>query len=359
MTDRYSIVLCLGLGLFGCSRNELGNNDPTLAAASPTADAGLADAQAGDPPPAPNPSNPAPGDPGAASGDDAACAVLDAASTLERLPVDIIWVVDDSGSMRDEQERIRENIARFATQVKEAGIDVHVVIVTERDLALNTALAGDPIYRFVQADVGSNNSLEVLLEKFPNYSAQLRPEALAHFVAVTDDESDLAGAAFRTQMETLLGHGFTFHAIASENLNGRACRCPDLTCSAASPGDEYFALADATAGEKVSICTSDFGAVFDRLIAAVVKGSPLPCSFQLPSPPAGATFDPDKVKFEFEGAQGISEIPRLGNADCGPLVAWQYGAAQELVLCPAACQTLGAGGTVHISLGCSPTVVVQ
>lgn len=306
--------------------------------------------------------DPGVGDPApVAPDDDAACAVLEAASTLERVPVDIVWVVDDSGSMRDEQDRIRENIARFATQVKEAGIDVRVVIVTENDLAEATALAGDASYRFVRADVGSNDSLEVLLAEYPSYSTHLRPAALTHFVAVTDDESDLAGVDFRAQMETLLSHGFTFHAIASESVNGRACRCPDLSCGAAAPGDEYYTLAAATSGEQVSICTLDWGAVFDRLIAAVVKGSPLPCSFALPAAPPGETFDPDKVKFELQNAQGVTEIPRLGGTECGSLVAWHYGTAAEpqVVLCPLACKAIEGGGTVLISLGCNPNVVIE
>ncbi len=361
MDHRCLVLVCLCLGLSACSRQQVGDDRKAYGAASAEEDAGASDVPETTPPPVPpQTETPPPASTGGTPTE--ACAVVDAASTLERSPVDIVWVVDDSGSMSDEQARIRENIARFATQIKGAGIDVHVVIVTESDLALNTALASDPNYLFVRANVGSHDSLEVLRDEFAKYRSLLRPTALTHFIAVTDDESDLPGQTFRTEMEALLGHTFTFHAIASESVNGRACRCTGaILCGAASPGDEYYALAAATSGEQVSICTLDWGAVFDRLIAAVVKGSPLPCTFSLPAAPAGSTLDPNKVKFTFDGAQGSSEIPRLGAPECGKLVAWQYGkgATSELVLCPSACEAISGGRAAHITLGCDPTVVVQ
>jgi hypothetical protein len=294
------------------------------------------------------------------------CAVLEAEDTLSRVPVDIVWVVDDSGSMGDEQARVRENIANFADQIGSDSIDVRVVFVTEEDLALGTTLEGKDSYLFVEADVGSNDSLEVLLEDFPAYQGHLRAEAQTHFVALTDDESDLAAEAFRTAMETRLGHGFVFHAIASENVGGEACTCPGgpiLGCGAAAPGDQYYALAASTGGEQVSICTVDWGAVFDRLAKAVVSGAPLPCSFALPAAPNGEQLDAERVKFDYVPAAGsATEIPRLGAVDCGILVAWRYdddAAPTTIELCPRACESLSAGGRVRIALGCAPTVVVE
>jgi hypothetical protein len=293
-----------------------------------------------------------------------ACALLEAQSTLTRVPVDIVWVVDDSGSMGDEQARVRENIANFAERISGDGIDVRVVFVTEEDLAQGTTLEGKDSYLFVEADVGSHNSLEALLEAFPAYQPHLRAEAQTHFVALTDDESDLPAASFAADMQLRLGHGFTFHAIASENVAGEACSCAGgglFGCGAAAPGDEYYALAASTGGEQVSICTIDWGAVFDRLAAAVLSGSSLPCSFALPAAPAGEALDPARVKFDFVAAEGdITEIPKLAGSDCGILVAWHFDSASApttIELCPKACESLSAGGSVRIALGCAPTVV--
>ena len=293
-----------------------------------------------------------------------ACAVVEAKDTLSRVPADVVWVIDDSGSMGDEQARVRENIANFATQIGSAGVDVHVVFVTEEDLAQGTALEGKDSYLFVEADVGSHNSLEVLLETFSTYQGHLRSEAQTHLVALTDDDSDLPATRFRTDMETRLGHGFTFHAIASENVGGDACECGGggiLGCGAAAPGDAYYTLAADTGGEQVSICTVDWGAVFDRLAKAVLLGAPLPCSFALPAAPNGGQLDPERVKFDFVSAAGsATEIPKLGGDECGTLAAWHFDAASaptKIELCPSACQSLSAGGSVRIALGCAPVVV--
>jgi hypothetical protein len=292
-----------------------------------------------------------------------ACALVEAQGVLSRVPVDIVWVVDDSGSMGDEQARVRENIATFAERISRDGVDVRVVFVTEEDLAQGTPLSGKDSYLFVEADVGSHDSLEVLLEAFPTYQPHLRADAQTHFIALTDDESDLAASSFAADMQARLGHGFTFHAIASESVGGEACSCQGgglFGCGAAAPGDEYYALAASTGGEQVSICTVDWGAVFDRLAEAVVAGS-LPCSFALPPAPIGEELDPARVKFDFVStAGGATEIPRLAGGDCGALVAWHYddaSAPTSIELCPKACETLSVGGSVRIALGCAPTVV--
>ena len=356
---RTCFSLILALSLLACSRAP---SDGLLQTALPDPSS---DADAGVPPPADAP--PAPAGPGGVGGDapsapppDETCAVETFESTLTRVPADVIWVVDDSGSMSDEQARIRENIASFAERITSAGADAHVTIVTEDDLAQGTALAGSPAYLFVDADVGSHDSLEVLLEEFDAYAPTLRADAETHFVVVSDDESDLAAARFQREMEALLGKPFTFHAIASENVGGDACDCGQLFCGAAAPGDEYYALADQTGGAQVSICTLDWGAVFDRLVAAVLSGAPLPCTFPLPTPPGGEQLDPGRVRFDYELDGAVSEVPKLGGSECGVLTAWRYdneAAPSQIELCPSACDSLSAQGKVRIALGCSPVVV--
>ena len=42
-------------------------------------------------------------------------------------PVDIVWIIDGSGSMVDEQAAVKQNIASFAAAIGRAGIDHHVV----------------------------------------------------------------------------------------------------------------------------------------------------------------------------------------------------------------------------------------
>lgn len=282
-------------------------------------------------------------------------------------PVDIVWAIDTSASMFDEVAAVQANITNFANMISSAGIDHHVVMLASDDVAATTPLGADTAhYLFAFAGVGSNNALQVMLDMYPSYSTFLRPNAPLHFVVVTDDESFLASDQFRTQMETVAGKPFIFHAIASEDAPGPcigACGIP-LVCGAFAPGFQYYALADATGGQKSSICAADWSQVFGPLQEAVISSVPLPCSYGIPAPPDGETLDPSKVNMNFtmSGAPAPTVVPRApSEADCASNVAWFYddpAAPTELRLCPAACDLAHGGGTVDIAFGCETVEIV-
>jgi len=320
------------------------------------------------------------------------CASVSAQGDIERAPVDIIWVVDASGSMVDEQQRIQENLAMFATSFAAAGVNAHVVMITDDDIGSCTALAGTPEYLYVPASVDSTNALTVLVDQFPDYQAHLRPNAVKHFIVVSDDESELSASDFTTQMEAKLGGKFVLHAIASEDTGmaggggfggfggGGACmpaECDDnITgacggmggfggfggfggnfCGATRPGRIYYALADQTGGEKISICADDWGEVFKRLQTAVIATSALPCEFDLPPAPEGKELDPGLVRVDFTPSGAPArQFPRARSEDnCRQNEAWHYDDANkptQIVLCPAACDAVAVGGGVKIILAC-------
>jgi hypothetical protein len=173
-------------------------------------------------------------------------------------------------------------------------------------------------------------------------------------------------------MEMVAGKPFIFHAIASENASGDpalpapcigACGIP-LVCGAFAAGVQYYALADATGGQKSSICAADWSMVFGPLQEAVISSVPLPCDYTIPPPPDGETLDPAKVNMEFT-AQGTTApmiLPRApSEAECMANAAWFYDdpeAPTQLRLCPAACDLAQSGGTVDIAFGCETVVVV-
>ena len=135
-----------------------------------------------------------------------------------------------------------------------------------------------------------------------------------------------------------------------------ACGLPIL-CGAFAPGREYYALSDATGGEKISICVSDWSAVFGPLQKAVIESAPLPCEYALPNPPAGASLDPNKVNVELVVAmQAAQTLPRANGVQaCGSERAWFYDdptTPKQIRMCPAACNALSGGGSLQIKLGC-------
>lgn len=308
---------------------------------------------------------PSAGAPAAGSGgkgdDEADCGTIRQQAEAMQGAVDIVWVIDGSGSMGDEQAAVQKNIASFADAIGGAGLDHHVVMVAEDDVAAGTSLAADALhYRHVSTDVGSHDALEKLLESYPQYSTFLRPAAALHFVVVTDDESRMTAMDFRTQMEALAGKTFTAHAIVSESVAGRACigACGlPILCGAATPGLEYLALSDATSGQKASICVSDWSTVFEPLKTAVITSAPLPCDYALPTPPSGASLDPTRVNVGvLLGGAASKTLPRAADSDaCESAEAWFYDdpSAPKLIrMCPAACSSISGGGAIEITLGC-------
>ena len=61
---------------------------------------------------------------------DAACAEVRAEATLQKKPVDIIFVIDNSGSMTDEILAVQTNINKnFADIINKSGLDYRVIMV--------------------------------------------------------------------------------------------------------------------------------------------------------------------------------------------------------------------------------------
>jgi hypothetical protein len=291
------------------------------------------------------------------------CKSIQSESPVERGAVDIIWIIDNSGSMLDEYNRVKENINAFANDIQGAGIDHHVITITGAavafvfptgDPAAGTALGMDAThYKYVQTEVASTDAMDVLVASFSQWSSFLRPGAPTHFVVVTDDDQrppvNLDAAGFKTKMEGLLGHPFIYHSIASE--------AP--TCAGASnPGAQHYALSDMTGGLKVSICIADWSGVFGPLKDAVVQSVPLPCSFDILDPPEGMELEKERVNFEYTADMGTAmPWPRANQAaDCGDNIGWYYDnfdAPTKIELCSAGCEAVSGGGKISIVFGCA------
>jgi hypothetical protein len=310
--------------------------------------------------------------------------------------VDIVWVVDSSGSMLDEQMKIGANLTAFADKISKSNIDVHIVMlttsaaipvicpVTPPDPLTGTALAGDPRYKFIDTFVDSPAALNVAIANFPMYQSFLRPGATTHFVIVSDDESTYKALAdpnarastFYTDMKALLGHDFIQHTISSPGPTpcGDQNCMPDpdtgicffvmLGCGAARSGLTYYALADLTKGLTASICENDWTLIFNRLSEAVIKSVPLPCNYTIPPPPAGENLDPLKVNVGYTPPSAPDQMMyRKANDQnaCGTELGWYYddpARPKQINLCPAACTQVAAGGTVGIAFGCETIVLL-
>lgn len=299
------------------------------------------------------------------------CGAVRAEAELGRGPVDIIITLDTSLSMAPQVCNVSTNLTAFAAGI---GDSSHVISVYEMGpLGLLTAAAcggADPLaatplamdpdrYRHHAIMVDSWNALSQLDAQFDTYKDFLRPDAPTHVIVVTDDSNDplrggMLGADFKVAMEQKLGHPFFFHSIVADQQNG---------CVGSGSGEDYIALSDATMGEKLSICATDWSVLFKQLEAAVVNSAPIPCEFDIPAPPAGSTLDPAAVQVVFTSPDGSEEqFPRATSKDqCSDKLGWSYDDADKptrIELCPAACSAVEAGGNVNIAFGCAPTFVM-
>jgi len=313
---------------------------------------------------------------------DECVAVSATAEPADMAKVDIVWVIDASGSMWDETQRVAENINAFSNDIGAAAIDFRVVMITAFDpVPVDTPLPTSGNYLFVLGAVDSNNSLDVLRDLYDQYSSFLRPDAVTHLVVLTDDESSYnqlatpaeRSTAFQNDMQGLLGKSFYLHTISSEDVGGGVpCMgepetCPfglaiPGVCGAAAPGTTYYQLADTTGGLSVSICTADWSEVFEPLKAAVISSVPLPCNFTIPPPPGSEVLDTEKVNVEYIPPVGEEKVfPRVESLDsCGENLAWYYdnpNTPTEVLLCEKACKAVAVGGTIDIAFGCDVIVL--
>ena len=306
----------------------------------------------------PNPGGPGPVDPA----DPEACSAIEVRAAPLTRPADIIWVIDNSGSMELEEARVQNNINAFAQDIAASGVDYHVVVITNADhVRVPAPLGGSDRLQVVDQEVDSHDALELVLSTYPQWRSFLRPGAIRHIVVVSDDESDMSQQDFERQISTLndpgFPDGFVFHAVVAEapawDWNSHCF------VIAAAIGATYISLQEDHDGVFYSLCDSDWTPLFDALSGTVAELSQLPCAFEIPEPPDGDAIDFGAVNFVYtaQGQDGVT-IPYVGaGGDCGAADGWYYddpAAPAEILACPATCDRLIAdAGEVEVALGCA------
>ena len=305
-------------------------------------------------------------DEGSSSTGEEACAAVNAEAELVPLPADIIFVVDNSGSMSFEAGEIQDRMNDFSSQIIDSGIDAHVVLISSYpndgngiciDMPLgNGGCPNDdtnlPTFLHVDERVGSHDAWQVLVQTHAQWAGSMREESSKHVVVVSDDDPNWSDDQFNTAFLALdPSYAGYFHDSVVTHSN-----CP----SSAGIGQDYIDLSIATGGVAADLCDQDFQAVFDALTTAVLGGAALSCDFAIPEPPAGEVLDPDTVNVEIGSGMGaLDAIPRVDDlAGCeGVANGWYYDDPidpAQIFLCPQTCESLQAieDGVINIGFGC-------
>jgi hypothetical protein len=312
---------------------------------------------------------------------DKACAAEIAAAT--RAEVDIIIVIDTSGSMTEETTQVRTNLNTFATSIGKSGLDYRVVLIAEKPaivpplpfmpgICVDPPLAGascadnPPLFHQLAHTVDSTNSLQIILDQFASYQGWLRPESYKVFIEVTDDNSDLAWAEFDTQLlaksSAMFGDAtkrrYIFDSICGWK-KGSPGLDPGKCGTAVNIGDQYQNLSKLTGGIVDSVCETDYSAVFDNIAKGLM--TKLGCEFDIPKAKDGSTVDPSNVVVRYTpgsggGTQSLTQV--TDPSKCSTVAnAWYYdnnAAPTKIIFCPSTCNGPGAeaGAKLEIALGC-------
>lgn len=332
---------------------------------------------------------------------DASCATASASATVTRRPVDIIWVVDNSASMREEIENVNSGLSAFARDIAARDLDYRVIMLSLKcstsggavncdltrsgsrrygvcvrgDIAGGTRCEDGPRFFHVDCDIKSTQPLEQVLGTLGQtmgytegtergsrpWRDLLRPDATKTFVFVTDDNARLSATLFErfrgsgpppwrnpatTSTSLFLPPGILepewgglFDGYKASAIYGYAC------ASGADPGATYTDLVTRTGGVRADICAppSSWGSFFSDIATAVVTSSRIDCELDIPEPTPGFMLSPNRLNVQITPMTG--DPTRLGRARdasaCGTALGWYYDdpvAPTKVILCPASCE---------------------
>ena len=197
--------------------------------------------------------------------------------------IDVLWVIDDSATMYEEQDLLIAGADAFIGFVSNAGVDFNLALVsTDMDLApgvlkgdvmtqdtpdlvdvfngqVSTEMAGSRDERGFDAAVIASEPGRV--DGFARSDADLE----LVFFSDEDDHSSMDTDAFLSELEDQRKGDVKIHAVVGD---------PPLGCvsaqAAADAGTKYLQAQNKTDGRRESICTEDYGSMLARVALDVV-----------------------------------------------------------------------------------------
>lgn len=217
-------------------------------------------------------------------GDASAVAIAEDIFTQGQNDIDVLWVIDNSGSMNQEQARVVAGITAFFDPFTSLGLDYHMGVITTDVVnpAMSGNLFGEP--RWIQADtpngqgefsenllVGVDDmgdesglyAMELALSEpiLSGYNAGFyRPSAALAVIFLSDEPEQSAQDALHyiDFLEGLKPEAARIgvSAIVGDRAAGCTATC-DGAANDAQPGDKYIDVVEAFGGLFGSMCTCD------------------------------------------------------------------------------------------------------
>lgn len=182
----------------------------------------------------------------------------------ESAPLDMIWVIDNSGSMKEEIDSVRKNFNTFLDTLNKNTNFKMLLISAQGTSGFSISIPAkyDPKnHKQVNRSVGSNNGPQILLDELNKLPPDfLRMDSKKIVVFVTDDNSSLSSNTVLTNLQSQQGWSAQDISVTSFiGIDTSVSKC------AARPGAVYKDLATATQGKFYNICNTDWSSYFADL----------------------------------------------------------------------------------------------
>ncbi len=191
--------------------------------------------------------------------------------------VDILWVVDDSQSMYEEQQQLAEHSGNFIELLLNIPVDFRLAVTTTDMEEGGGALVGEIltgeteelreafIAQATDLDNGSRDERgfdAAIFASDPSTSDFARTASDLEVVFFTDedDQSDMDVETFAEELRSQRNGGVFVNGIIGDLPEG----CASLI-AAADPGFKYVDAQSETGGTRESICSDDYGAMLERV----------------------------------------------------------------------------------------------
>lgn len=188
----------------------------------------------------------------------------------EAAPLDMLWVIDNSGSMTQEAALVRKNFDAFLTTLNKS-TNFRLLLISQQATSgtgVSIPSSFDPnTHKQINYLVGSTNGTQILVDKLKTLPAGfLRQDSKKIVVFVTDDNSSISSSTF---LNSLMAQ----QAWSAKDISVSSFIALDAATSPclARVGTVYKDLAAQTGGRTYNICSADWSAHFSDLMNTSVS----------------------------------------------------------------------------------------
>ena len=200
-------------------------------------------------------------------------------------PSDIMFLVDQSCSMDDDQARLASNFDYFANELNNYTTDWQIIVVNDDDGCTNSGIlvpgGSNWKSRFTSAvSSGGGSYTESLLTPAAYATGKtnsgqcnqgfMRDGALLHIIAVSDEPEQSAytsGNSWSDLVSTMISNKGSASLVKVSAIVGDY----PSGCSSADPGSGYYEAVNYTGGEFLSICASSWSGYMSSLAEASIS----------------------------------------------------------------------------------------